>query len=661
MILVGQPNVGKSALFASLTGVGAIVSNYPGTTVTITRGTWRLAPDRAVVVKDTPGAYSLLPITDEERIARDCLFEVPPGAVLHVVDAKNLERALPTTLELLDAALPVILVVNMVDEARAQGFQLDSVALARRLGCPVVETVAIDHVGLDRLREEVVRMLDHPPHIDREPGRLWIEEFGPAVTRLAEAARRENDLPPCMSTVLAAAAALRGGRNLAERAGFPEELLAEARREVQGRVGGIPAVAGVLILRARARVLLEGIYQPPRTRVEDLRHRLGLLLAHPVWGLPVLIGVLYLGFYLLVGTFAAGTVVGFLEEDVFGSLGADGTWEGGYVNPLLDSLVRSALPWDWLAALFVGTYGIFTLGITYALALVLPVVGAFFVVFSLVEDSGYFPRLALLCDRVFKQIGLNGRAVITMVLGLGCATMATVTTRTMETRRERFLATMLLVLAIPCSAQLGLISALLAARGFGLWASYVGCLVAIFFLVGWLAARILPGGNATFHMAMPPLRVPRIRNVLGKTWLRLKWYFLEVVPLFLWASVILWAFDLTGALGAIKSAMEPAMGLLGLPVSAAESFLVGFFRRDFGAAGLFQLATQEGGQVELGTRPLLVGSVTLTLFVPCVASFMMMCKERGWRAGLAIFTVVTAFAFAAGAGLNQLLLALGWE
>ncbi len=666
MLLFGQPNVGKSALFNALTTSHAVVSNYPGTTVGVMRGQCRLDDGREVVVHDTPGAYSLMPVTDEERIARDALFTAHPAAVLHVVDAKNLDRTLSTTLELSDAGLPVILVLNMIDESDELGILIDADELSRRLGIPVVPTVAVGGRGIRELRIAICKALDafHVAEARErtgagslsDAGALWVDVFGPGVERLAAALPVAHDLPPALPPRVAAALILRGSADYAQRAGLDPEVVAAARRELQHELGTFPPVAAILGVRRRAAEFLSATFVRPRSVGETFRDRLGMLLAHPVIGLLPMAVVLYVGFYLLVGQFAAGTVVGLLEENLFGE----------YVNPTLESMFRAILPNETLLALFVGEYGVFTLGITYALALVLPVVGAFFLVFSLVEDSGYFPRLALLCDRFFKRVGLNGRAVVTMVLGLGCSTMATTTTRTLETGRDRVLATLLLVLTIPCSAQLGLITGLLGSRGLSLWALYVGFLVAVFFVVGFAASRVLPGRTGTFHMELVPMRMPRLGNVLKKTWLRLVWYFKEVVPLFLFASVILWAVDQTGGLAYLRTAMEPAMTLIGMPIAAAESFLIGFFRRDFGAAGLYQLVNdtvEAGGDpgTHLTDRQLLVGSVTLTLFVPCIATFMMMVKERGLRLAVVILILVTAIALATGAAANQALLGLGWQ
>jgi ferrous iron transport protein B len=289
--------------------------------------------------------------------------------------------------------------------------------------------------------------------------------------------------------------------------------------------------------------------------------------------------------------------------------------------------------------------------VRYAVALVLPIVGTFFLAFSIIEDTGYFPRLALLVDRIFKRIGLNGRAVIPIVLGFGCDTMATVVTRTLESVRERIIATVLLALAIPCSAQLGVILGLLAGTP-GTLLVWTVCIVLIFLLIGFLAARLVPGEKPMFYMEIPPLRLPQLRNVLVKTLTRMQWYFLEIFPLFIIASVLLWAGKLTGALEALVRGMTPAMHALGLPSEASAAFIFGFFRRDFGAAGLYDLQTNG----LLNPVQLTVAAVTLTLFVPCVAQFLMMKKERGWKVSLLIFFFVTTFAFAAGWLLNKFLL-----
>ena len=303
--------------------------------------------------------------------------------------------------------------------------------------------------------------------------------------------------------------------------------------------------------------------------------------------------------------------------------------------------------------LFVGEYGIITLGLDYAIAIIFPIVGTFFVAFSIIEDSGYLPRLAMLIDRIFKKIGLSGRAVIPLVLGFGCDTMATIVTRTQETKRERVITTLLLALAIPCSAQLGVIFAILAGSGLALviWVVVVGL---VFLLVGYLASKVIPGARPSFYMEVPPLRLPKVSNVLLKTYIRLQWYFIEVLPFFIMASLLLWAGEVTDVFRLVINGLEPLIGFIGLPQETAVAFLYGFFRRDFGAAGLYDLHSSG----VLTGIPLVVAAVTLTLFIPCIAQFMVMVKERGIRTALAIALFIFPFAFLVGFALNQLLSAL---
>ncbi|MDO8687030.1 MAG: nucleoside recognition domain-containing protein, partial [Dehalococcoidales bacterium] len=371
--------------------------------------------------------------------------------------------------------------------------------------------------------------------------------------------------------------------------------------------------------------------------------RLSRAMMHPVTGTIILLIVLYFGLYQFVGVLGAGTLVGFIEGTVFGK----------WVNPPVSHWITSLIPWKVFQDLFIGKYGIITLGFTYAFALILPIVSTFFIVFSVIEDSGYLPRLAMLIDRIFKKLGLSGRAVIPMVLGFGCDTMATIVTRTLETRRERLLTTFLLALAIPCSAQLGVVFAILSGntKALLIWA---GVVALVFLLVGYLAAKVIPGRKASFYMEVPPLRLPKLSNIFVKTYTRLQWYFLEVFPIFVLASFLLWLGDLTGLLDLVTGWIKPLVEFIGLPPETAVVFLYGWFRRDFGAAGLYNL---NNSGVLVGI-PLVVAAVTLTLFIPCVAQFSVMLKERGVKTALAIALFVFPFAFFVGFILNWVLTAL---
>ncbi|EOC99524.1 ferrous iron transporter B [Caldisalinibacter kiritimatiensis] len=375
--------------------------------------------------------------------------------------------------------------------------------------------------------------------------------------------------------------------------------------------------------------------------ISDVLNRLTM---NPITGIPILLLVVYFGLYKFVGVFGAGTVVDFLEANIF----------EGYINPWINNTVNTFIPWKWLQDLLANDYGILTLGFRYAIAIVLPIVGAFFFMFSIIEDSGYLPRLAMLVDRVFKKIGLNGRAVIPMVLGFGCDTMATMVSRTLETKRERIISTLLLALAIPCSAQLGVILSLLSGipKALLVWMLFM---VVVFLFIGYLTAKVMPGKKPSFYMEVPPLRLPKLTNVLSKTYARMQWYLIEVIPLFVFASVLIWFGHITGLFQLLISLIEPLVNLIGLPSETAEVFLFGFFRRDYGAAGLFDL--QKTGV--LSPRQLVVAAATLTLFVPCVAQFAMMIKERGAKTAFAMGLFILVFSFAAGFVLNWLLISLG--
>jgi len=392
------------------------------------------------------------------------------------------------------------------------------------------------------------------------------------------------------------------------------------------------------------RRLMNGVMRVEGQRRETWSSRFSRLTVQPLTGIPLLLATLYFGLYKFVGGFGAGTLVDLLEGELF----------EGWFAPWIIKLVNGWIPWWWLQELLVGEYGIITLGLRYAVGIILPIVATFFIFFSLLEDGGYLPRLALMVDRVFKWFGLSGRAVIPMVLGFGCSTMATMVTRTLETVRERVIATLLLALAIPCSAQLGVILALLAKTP-GALAVWGGCMLLLLVLVGILAGRLVPGEAPMFYMELPPMRLPQLSNVLTKTYTRMQWYFLEILPLFVLASVLLWLGKITNSLERLIDALSPLMHAIGLPRDAAVAFIFGFFRRDYGAAGLYDLQTAG----LLDGRQLTVAAVTLTLFIPCVAQFLMMFKERGWKVSLMIFGMVSLIAFASGFLLNRLLLATG--
>ncbi|HWN81694.1 MAG TPA: nucleoside recognition domain-containing protein, partial [Candidatus Udaeobacter sp.] len=330
--------------------------------------------------------------------------------------------------------------------------------------------------------------------------------------------------------------------------------------------------------------VVDQVYKAPVARAVALSSRIGALAMHPVWGIAMMLVVL-IAVYEFVGVFGAGTLVGWIEEGLFGKI----------VNPAATRLIDAILPVAFLRDLVVGEYGILTMALTYGIAIVLPIVFTFFLAFSVLEDSGYLPRLAVMVNRIFQFMGLNGKAVLPMVLGLGCDTMATLTTRILDKPKERVIVTLLLALGVPCSAQLGVVFGMLGQAGPAAAATWGLIILGVLFLVGWLAAKVLPGESSAFVLELPPMRMPQLGNILVKTMARIEWYLREALPLFVVGTLILFVLDKVKLLGAIVRAAEPVVvGMLGLPAAASQAFILGFLRRDYGAAGFFALQRAGG-------------------------------------------------------------------
>ncbi len=643
LLLVGQPNVGKSVLFHALTGRYVTVSNYPGTTVEVSRGVAQALGGLPVL--DTPGVISLPSRTGDEHATTRALLDETSATLLQVGDAKNLRRSLQLSVLLAEMGRPMLLALNMIDEAEARGATVDAAALSAELGLPVVPTVATRGKGVDALRAAIPQAtvprfrLEYAADVEAA-----LDALAAPLATLAPA--------PGLSARALGLLFLAGDAELAawlaERFGGVDAEPLEKMREIRDTLQlDYPEPLAAVLQQARMaaadRIAGRVVRQTPQG-ANGVAQKLGALAVHPLWGWPVLLFVLY-GIYWFVGEFGAGTLVGLLEENLF----------GGVINPWFEGRVREHAPWPWLAELLIGQYGLWTMGMTYALALILPIVTTFFIAFGALEDSGYFSRLTVLSNRTFSRMGLNGRAVLPMVLGLGCVTMATLTTRILHSPREKLIVTFLLALAIPCSAQLGVVMGMLAGISFAATLIWFGVVLGVLVTVGWLANKLIKGRRIPLMTELPPLRLPAVGNVLTKTWARLKWYLIEVIPLFLLGAFLLFALDGIGALPWLVAAGEPVVtGWLGLPKEASAAFLMGFLRRDFGATGLFVMGTA------LSPAQLVVGIVTLTLFVPCFASLMMIVKEHGTKRAVLMLALIVPTAFFLGGVLRFARAAAGW-
>ncbi|MBS1787517.1 MAG: ferrous iron transporter B [Acidobacteria bacterium] len=752
LLLVGNPNVGKSVIFGYLTGKYVTVSNYPGTTVEVSRGKMKYGGQEWEVI-DTPGINSLAPQSDDERVTRDMLLDADPDVIVQVADAKNLRRTLLITSQLAELKIPMVLVLNMMDEARHRGIEIDAKGIGELFGIPVVPAVAVEGEGLYSIFKSIVHAKVPNDPLETQRNRIlgnanFLQAFTPKpnkklplqltvewlqtqdlgfrqgveswLNRVADG-HVPNDAAT-RTQIKNSAARLEEMRNaFLERAvGQYKTALPSVFRESNGvglKIGFVCLAAGLLLFAYTEVGRLFGLPTPfgwmnswmdksvvPTTLSFLGNNHLGwlgslffgkladdgsayetgllypaitqfLMLIAPViaplafvlrrserfaerlghwtrdWrtGAPMMIVILLL-MYEFVGVIGAGTLVDALENNIFNSL----------LTPNLQRLIPSGIFYDF----FVGQYGLISVGLTYALAIVLPIVMTFFIAFGLLEDSGYLPRLAILSDRLFRVMGLNGKAVLPMVLGLGCDTMATMTTRILETKKERLIATVLLALGVPCSAQLGVILAISGSLSAGAMLTVFGVVVSQMFLVGYLSSKIVKGKRGDFIFEIPPIRMPVFKNVWTKTRYRMKWYLKEALPLFVLGTLILFVLDrlrvptpwgkLSG-LDMINNSLAPLVtGVLQLPRQTSQVLVLGFLRRDYGAAGLYDMV----GKGLMTPVQIVVSLIVLTLFIPCVANFFMIIREQGTKKALIILAFITPFAIAVGGIVNLVLRAL---
>ncbi|WP_143555664.1 ferrous iron transport protein B [Selenihalanaerobacter shriftii] len=595
IVLAGNPNVGKSIFFNDFTGVYVDVSNYPGTTLEISSGKYQ---DDVVI--DTPGVYGVSSFNDEEIVARDVIASA--DIVINIVDAMHLERDLFLTQQIIDMGIPTIVALNMMDEAEKNNLEIDIDRLSEELGVPVIPTVAPKGEGLDEVKNAVNKAEVGKSSLQNEDK---LEKLSQKIGNRSEALL-----------------VLEGDSNVAAKNNL--EPLNNREKIYKNRRERINQIVDAVVTKVS-----EGT---------NFRTLLGRWMVRPLTGIPILLVALY-GLYEFIGVFVAQTVVGITEETLF-----IGTYE-----PFIKSLIGNIVPQaSLIGQLLIGEFGLLTMAITYTFGLLLPLVIGFYLFLAILEDSGYLPRIATLVDRVLTALGMNGRAIIPMLLGFGCVTMATITTRLLGSKRERIIAVFLLGLAIPCSAQIGVIAGLISPLGAKYFIVYVGTLLAVYVLAGTFLNKVLPGESTDLLIDLPPLRIPRLGNILRKTFIKSKSFIKEASPIFAIGAVVITLMQEFGLLTAIQDAVSPiTVGWLGLPKEAATAFIMGIVRRDFGAAGLNALS--------MSAAQTTVSLITITLFVPCIAAMMIMVKERNWKESIAIWFGSWIIAFGVGGIVAQLL------
>jgi ferrous iron transport protein B len=566
ILLFGNPNVGKSAIFARLTGVRVIASNYPGTTVEYLSGKTRI-DDEYIEVIDIPGTYSLIPFSPAEKVAEKFLDESSPKdtLILNVVDATNLERNLNLTLQLLSSGFPVIILLNFWDETKHKGIVIDVKKLSRLLKVKVIPTVAITGYGIQDLRKELLNA--KPSNFKLKGKDTW---------------------------------------------NFVGKIIKET----------------------------QNIEHHHHTFLQVLEE----VSTHPVIGMVFAIIVLLLSFAIirLIGE----GLIGFVFEPVFKNLWA----------PVLLKFSSALDNYGFLRKILIGelidgkidfaqSFGLLSTGLFIPLASVLPYIISFYLILSILEDIGYLPRLAVISDRLMHQIGIHGMGIVPMFLAFGCNVPGILATRIMETRRERFISATLMSISIPCMAQIAMIFGLLGKYGTRGIAPVFLTLFLVWIVTGKIMSRFVRGESPEIFTEIPPYRVPYLKNLLKKVWLRVSWFLREALPFVLIGVLIVDLFYNLGVIGFLSKIFRPVLTkILGLPPEAIAALFIGFLRKDVAIGILAPLGLSMG--------QLVTASVVLSMYFPCMATFVVLFKELGFWDTLKASIIMVSSAFFVGWILN---------
>lgn len=582
ILLVGHPNVGKSVLFSHLTGVRTIASNYPGTTVSYASGRMRFGNSTYQVV-DAPGSYSLEPLDDASRVAVDLIDDAQ--RIIHVVDATHLERNLPLTLELIAQKKPIVVALNMSDEARYKGIKINAEKLARKIKVPVIPTVA-------RTGEGVKKLIDTLLTVER---------------------------PSTRQTLL-------------------------DRNKIWQRVGDIVDDVQTLTHHHRSSGEL----------LEELS-------VHPIWGTVFAICVIALSFSLirLIGEFLIGGGIGIIGKPwVEIPFGIELFFEKA-LKPLLMKLSALLRPDSFPHKLLIGTlidgeidfmqsFGMLTSALFIPLGAVLPYLITFYFVLSLLEDIGYLPRLAVFLDNIMHHIGLHGYAIIPTLLGLGCNVPGIMATRILETKRQRFITATLLSIAVPCAALQAMIIGLVGSRGAWPVIIVYGTLFIVWLMIGTVLRLVARGFRPELLIEIPPYRIPSLRSLVSKMWMRISGFFKEALPIIIGAVFVINVLYQFKLFEYISRFAEPVVNRLwGMPKESIIPLLVGILRKDV-AIGMF-------APLEMNTKQLITGSVVLSMFFPCIATVVVLFRELGIKNGLKSLCVMIVSVFLVGSILNLVL------
>lgn len=638
VLIVGNLNVGKTTLFARLVRAKPESMNVPGSTVTVQAAP---LPRSRLMLLDSPGTYSIFADHDDEIASRDVLLASSPEdgwlGILLVADAKNLKRSIALALQYMEYGLPMAVVVNMIDEAVPRGIHIDYAKLSEALQLDILPTVAREGLGVLKVVPALSTMRV-PPRLVTYPPR--VEQFADLTAKLLDR--------PSVSPHVIALLLLAGDRGIAEhlRREVGTAMLAQLQdlaEDFRRQESGTIAVTLGTLYRSKAEQIVNSAVTVERASPHPLAVKLGDWSAQLHTGIPI--AFLVIGaMYLFVGMFGGGMLVDWIRVAIFEQTVTP--FAARLLAPLPSAFVRDLL--------LDPSFGVLPTGVFLALGLVMPVMFCFYLAFGVLEESGYLPRLSILLDRVFRRMGLNGKGVVPLAMGFSCVTMAILTTRVLDTEKEKNIASLLLFLAVPCAPQIAVMLTLLERMPLSATLTVFGLVAAIMFGAGFLADAILPGERTPLLLEIPPLRLPRPGQLLRMAALKTYFFMKEAVPVFVLASAVVFLFNRLGGLQVLQRALQPVTGsLLGLPEASIQVFIKTLVRRESGAAELINTSAQ------YTNLQLVVCLVVMTFLVPCVNATLVLYKERGFRATATIAGLVSVSAIAIGSVVNHLCHALG--
>lgn len=539
IVLMGNPNVGKSVVFSRLTGANVISSNYPGTTVDFSKGKMKLNR-KLVEIIDAPGAYSLDPSNRAEEVAVKMLKDA--DIVINVIDSTNLERNLYLTLELLEKNIPVIIVLNLWDEAKHLGIHINTEELEKFLEIPVIPVVALTGEGIKDLVANIKKAKISKRKKPKKDEERWVE-IGRLIKKVEKVEHRHHSL---------------------------------------------------------------------RDKINDLTIK-------PITGIPIATGVIFISFWIVrfIGENLSFHVIQRIFEELYKPIVLGlGSWIGdNWIYHILISQTYNEI-------FFEESLGILTTGLYIPLAVVLPYIIAFYFMLSILEDSGYLPRLATLVDNLFHKLGMHGCGIIPLFLGFGCNVPGALATRILETRKQRFIAATLLAIAVPCMAQMAMIFGILGPYGLYYIALVFITLGLLYLVIGFILNKVIKGPSPEIFLEIPPYRIPSLKVTLKKTWMRVRWFLKEAIPFLIIGVAVINILYTLGVLQWIALQLQPVMQtLFGLPGDSSIALIIGFFRKDLAVGMLITL--------NMSPYQLVIAATILTIYFPCVAAFVVLTKELG--------------------------------